>query len=164
MLAEDSADIGRVRTGIAVRKADRLPVITNADALRRALLAAGGIYFPDPQKATAGIHFVRVLDSLGIRAEVETRLKPYPNGATAMRELAQAKGARLVGCTQVTEINNAPGVMLAGLLPHEFELATVYSAGVCAAAINPEAARRFIALLTGESSRALRVTAGFELA
>ena len=164
VLSEGSADLGRVRTGIAVRKADRLPVIANADALRRTLLAAGGIYFPDPQKATAGIHFVRVLDSLGIRGEVETRLKTYPNGATAMRELAQAKGARLVGCTQVTEINNTPGVMLAGLLPHEFELATVYSAGLCAAAINPEAARRFIALLTGESSRALRVTAGFELA
>lgn len=163
VLPDGTADLGRVRTGVAVRASDALPAIANADALRRTLLAAEGIYFPDPQKATAGIHFARVLDTLGIRSRVEARLKTYPNGATAMRELAQAEGKSLVGCTQVTEINNTPGVTLVGLLPPEFELATVYSAGVCAKAANPEAARRFIALLTGAASRALRTKAGFEL-
>lgn len=164
VLPDSCADLGRVRTGVAVRARDDLPDIGSAAALRSALLAAGGIYIPDPQKATAGIHFARVLDTLDIRGEVESRLRSYPNGNTAMRELAQAHGARLIGCTQVTEINNTPGVKLAGLLPREFELATVYSAGVCAGATNPEAARRFAALLTGEPSRALRVKAGFELA
>ena len=163
MLPDSCADLGRVRTGVAVRKGDSLPDIASASALRSALLAAEGIFLPDPQKATAGIHFARVLDTMGIRGEVEPRLKTYPNGATAMRELAQAKGARVVGCTQVTEINNTPGVVLAGLLPREFELATVYSVGVCAAAASPDAARRFAALLTGEPSRALRTKAGFEL-
>ncbi len=158
-----SADLGRVRTGVAVRAGDPLPNVASADALRNTLLAAAGIFFPDPQKATAGIHFARVLDTLGVRAEVELRLKTYPNGATAMREMAQSKGERLVGCTQVTEINNTPGVVLVGLLPAEFELATVYSAGVCAGAASAKAAQKFIEFLTGEHSRALRVKAGFEL-
>ena len=104
-----------------------------------------------------------MLDTLGIRGEVEARLKAYPNGATAMRELAQSEGARLLGCTQVTEINHTPGVVLAALLPREFELTTVYSAGICAAGTRLDAARRFIALLTGEASRTLRMKAGFEL-
>jgi molybdate transport system substrate-binding protein len=163
VLSDARADLGRVRTGVAVRASDPLPGIADADALRSALLQAEGIFFPDPQKATAGIHFARVLDSLGIRTQVEARLKTYPNGATAMRELAQARGARPVGCTQVTEINNTPGVVLAGLLPREFELATVYCVGVCSRAASPDAARRFAALLTGESTRALRTKAGFEL-
>jgi molybdate transport system substrate-binding protein len=163
LAADSCADLGKVRTGIAVRTGDALPDIADADGLRRALLAAEGIYFPDPQKATAGIHFAGVLDRLGIRGEVEPRLKTYPNGATAMHELARARGARLLGCTQVTEINNTPDVELAGLLPREFELATVYSAGVCNAAASAEAARRFVALLAGEASRALRAKAGFEL-
>ncbi len=163
VLHDSCADLGRVRTGVAVRSGDALPDIASADALRSALLAAAGIYFPDPQKATAGIHFARVLDTLGIHGEVESRLRPYPNGNTAMRELAQAQGARLIGCTQLTEINNTPGVKLAGMLPREFELATVYCVGVCTAAASPDAARRFAALLTGESSRALRTNAGFEL-
>ena len=163
VLADSCADLGRVRTGVAVRTGEPLPDIASADALRRTMLAAGGIFFPDPQKATAGIHFARVLDSLGIRGEVEPRLKTYPNGATAMHELALARGTRLVGCTQVTEINNTPGVTLVGLLPPEFELATVYSAAVCTGASSTEAARRFVALLTGEASRGLRLKAGFEL-
>jgi molybdate transport system substrate-binding protein len=161
VLPDSRADLGRVRTGVAVRAGDSLPDIASAAALRSALLAAEGIYFPDPQKATAGIHFAGVLDSLGIRAEVAPRLNTYPNGATAMRELAQAKGARLLGCTQVTEINNTPGVVLVGLLPREFELATVYSAGVCTDAPAAGAAQRFIELLAGEASRALRTKAGF---
>jgi molybdate transport system substrate-binding protein len=164
VLPDSCADLGRVRTGVAVRAADSVPDIASAAALRSALLAAEGIYFPDPQKATAGIHFAGVLDRLGVRGEVEPRLKTYPNGATAMRELALGQGARLIGCTQVTEIKNTPGVVLAGLLPREFELATVYSVGVCAAAASPEAARRFIRLLAGEASRELRLKAGFELA
>jgi molybdate transport system substrate-binding protein len=163
VLAGSCADLGCVRTGVAVRAGDPLPDIASASALRSALLAAEGIFLPDPQKATAGIHFARVLDTLGIRGEVGPRLKTYPNGATAMRALAQAKGAHLVGCTQVTEINDTPGVVLAGLLPREFELTTVYSVGLCAGAAAPAAARRFIELLTGEASRALRVKAGFEL-
>ncbi len=163
VLPASRADLGCVRTGIAVREGDPVPDIASADALCSALLAAEGIFFPDPQKATAGIHFARVLDALGIKTEVEARLKTFPNGGAAMRELAQAKGARLLGCTQVTEINNTPGVTLAGLLPREFELATVYSAGVCAGAASPEAAQRFIRLLASEPSRALRVKAGFEL-
>jgi len=110
-----------------------------------------------------GMLLARVLDTLGIHGEVEARLRPYPNGNTAMRELAQARGARLIGCTQLTEIRNTPGVKLAGMLPREFELATVYCVGVCTAAASPDAARRFAALLTGEPSRALRTKAGFEL-
>lgn len=164
LLPESCVDLGRVRTGVAVRAGEPLPDVASAGALRAALLAAQGIFIPDPHKATAGIHFARVLNTLGIRGEVEARLKSYANGATAMRELAQSKGARLIGCTQVTEINHTPGVALAGLLPREFELATVYTVGVCAAGTRLEAARRFIALLTGETSRALRMKAGFEVA
>jgi len=162
LLPDSCADLGSVRTGVAVRATDRMPDVASADALRSALLAAEGIFFPDPQRATAGIHFAGVLDSLGIRAEVAARLRTYPNGATAMGELSKANGARLLGCTQVTEINNTQGVVLAGMLPREYELATVYSVGVCAAAPNPDAARRFAALLTGADSHALRVKAGFE--
>jgi len=164
VLSEGCADLGRVHTGIAVRAGDPLPDIASAGALRSTLCAAQGIFIPDPQKATAGIHFARVLDTLGIRGEVEPHLQTYPNGATAMRALAQAKGAHLVGCTQITEINNTPGVVLAALLPREFELATVYCVGLCAKAAAPTVARRFIELLTGEASRALRVKAGFQLA
>lgn len=162
VLGSTKAPLGHVRTGIAVRAGEALPDIGDATALRNALVAARGIYFPDPELATAGIHFVKVLRKLGIHDEVAPRLMTFPNGAAAMRELALAKGPGLVGCTQITEIMYTPGVALAGPLPAEFELSTVYTGAVCARASEPELARRFVALLTGESSRALRAAGGFE--
>ena len=162
VVAETRADLGRVRTGVAVRTGDPVPDVTTAERLRTALRAAGAIFFPDPQRATAGIHFARVLEGLGIAAEVAGRLSTHPNGATAMRALAQASGARPIGVTQITEILNTPGVALVGPLPREFELATVYTAAVCTRAAAPEAARRLVALLAAEAERPLREQAGFE--
>jgi len=131
--------------------------------LRDALRAADAIYFPDPQRATAGIHFARVLGTLDIAVELAPRLRPHPNGAAAMAAMAKDPGAGPIGVTQITEILNTPGVALVGLLPREFELATVYTAAVCTRAAAPEAGRRFVALLSAEETRAVRKKAGFDL-
>jgi molybdate transport system substrate-binding protein len=159
--AGSAADLGSVLTGVAVRKADGSPPIDDAAGLRDALRAAGGIYFPDPTLATAGIHFAKVLGALGIADEVAEKLRMFPNGAAAMAALAASKESRPIGCTQITEILNTPGVTLLGPLPKEFELATVYTAGVCTATALPDPARRFAALLTGDGARELRQRSGF---
>jgi molybdate transport system substrate-binding protein len=163
VLPDTIADLGVVRTGIAVRSGDPMPAITDAEGLRTTLLEAEGIYYPDPRQATAGIHFAKVIDQFGIRNQVGGRLHTYPNGAAAMRALANADGDRLVGCTQITEINNTPGVALVGRLPRGFDLATTYTAAVCTTATMPEVARLFASLLTADDSRAIRTAAGFEL-
>lgn len=154
-----SADLGQVATGIAVRDADGVPPMATAAELQSALAAADEIYFPDPAKATAGIHFAKVLEALGIRDNWKT----YPNGATAMREMAASRAKTVIGCTQVTEIRNTAGARLVGPLPAPHQLATVYSAGVCAGADNAEGAQRFLRLLSGEDSAGIRRDAGFEL-
>jgi molybdate transport system substrate-binding protein len=162
VVAATRADMGRVRTGVAVRAGDSLPGVGTPAQLRDALRAADAIFFPDPQRATAGIHFAQVLARLSISAEVAGRLSTHPNGATAMRELAKATGSRAIGVTQITEILNTPGVTLVGPLPREFELATTYTAAVATRAAAPDAARRFVALLGAEEQRPLRERAGFE--
>ncbi len=156
-----TTDLGSVLTGVAVRQNDPSPPIGDAANLRAALRAADGIYFPDPKLATAGIHFAKVLGALGIADELAPKLRAFPNGAAAMTALAASPESRPIGCTQITEILNTPGVTLLGPLPQEFELATVYTAGVCTAAALPDPARRFAALLTSESTRPLRERAGF---
>jgi len=159
--AGSAADLGAIATGVAVRSGDPAPAIDGADALRAALRAADGIYFPDPKLATAGIHFAKVLERLGIAEEVAPRLRTFPNGQTAMAALAALEGGRQIGCTQITEILNTKGVALVGNLPPEFALATVYTLGICTRAQSPELARRFAALLTGEDSHELRRKLGF---
>ena len=155
------APLGRVRTGVAVRSGAPLPLIASPAQLKAALQAASAIYFPDPQRATAGIHFASVLVQLGIADELAARLRTFPNGATAMRELA-ASDPGAIGCTQITEILYTPGIALVGPLPDAFELATVYTAAVSARAAQPALAQRFIDLLGGPASRALRLEGGFE--
>jgi len=157
-----SAPLGNVRTGVAVRAGETVPDIADGARLREALLAATGIYFPDPELATAGIHFIKVLRQLGIHDAVASRLRPFPNGATAMRELAMASERGQVGCTQITEIKYTPGVVLVGPLPPGFGLATVYTVAVCSGAREPDLARRFAELLSGPATRPLRENAGFE--
>ena len=157
------AALGRVRTGIGVRTGDALPDIADGGALERSLCAATDIFLPDPQRATAGIHFVRVLEQLGIYAEVMSRLRPHPNGAAAMLVLAQSSAPTPIGCTQITEIKHTEGVTLVGPLPQEFELATVYSAAVWAGAKQPEVALRFARLLCESAAESVRVEAGFEV-
>jgi molybdate transport system substrate-binding protein len=154
-------DIGTVPTAVAVRSADPKPPIGDAAALRDALRAADAIYFPDPKLATAGIHFAKVIESLGLGEEVKSRLRPFPNGATAMRELAAATSDRPIGCTQVTEILNTKGTSLVGPLPEGFELETVYTCGICSNARGPELAAKFAALIAGDDARALRDRLGF---
>lgn len=160
--ADTRTPLGRVRTGVAVRRGTPHPDVATPSALRAALLDADALYFPDPERATAGIHFMKVLRELGIEGELRPRLRPWPNGATAMRELAAARTPRPIGCTQVTEILYTEGVELVAPLPAAFELATVYSAAVTARALDTPAARAFVGLLGGEDQRALRRAGGFE--
>lgn len=160
--ADIRVPLGRVRTGIAVRRGEPHPDASTPEALKAALLAADAIYFPDAVRSTAGIHFVGVLRELGIHDQLEPRFRTFPNGATAMRELAASEAPRLIGCTQVTEIRYTEGVELVAPLPARFELTTVYTAAVSANAAEPALAARFIAILAGADTRALREAGGFE--
>lgn len=163
VVAGTQAALGRVRTGIGVRNGNALPDITSRAALERSLRAATDIFLPDTQRSTAGIHFARVLDQLGIYTEVAPRLRPYPNGAAAMHALAHSSGSMPIGCTQVSEIKYTEGVTLVGPLPTEFELATVYSIAVCSVAQHPEVAKHFAGWLGGADTSEIRGRAGFEV-
>ena len=160
VVADTCADLGAVATSVAVRADSPPPDVATPEALRAALRAADAIYFPDPAKATAGIHFAKVLDDLGIAAEVASRLRTFPNGSTAMAEMAKAAGSP-IGCTQATEILATPGIRLVGALPKGCDLETVYTVAVSARAQRPGEARDFARDLAGERTRAARAKAGF---
>jgi molybdate transport system substrate-binding protein len=159
--ASSIKNVGVVETALAVRTSDPKIAAPDQASLREALLAADAIYVPDTKASTAGIHVAKVLALLGIAGEVESRLKIYPNGATAMRHLAESPARKPVGCTQSTEIISTSGVVLSGALPPGCELATMYTAAVTTAAARPREARILIDLLTAADHHELRGRAGF---
>jgi molybdate transport system substrate-binding protein len=155
------ADIGLVETAVAIRAGDPQVAVRDAAELRQAFLAADAIFVPDTRASTAGIHVAKVLQQLGIADEIAARLKIFPNGATAMRNLSASTAIRPIGCTQSTEIIGTAGVVLSGSLPRGCELSTVYTAAVATQAADAKHAKILIDLLAGADQRALRSRAGF---
>jgi molybdate transport system substrate-binding protein len=160
--AGSARPLGVVKTGVAVKSGQARPAVGTPGELKAALLAATGIYIPDPVKSTAGIHFMKVLKAQGLEQAVAHKLRPYPNGAAAMTALAASNETGLMGCTQNTEILYIDGVDLIADLPREFELATVYTAAVCTESLQAQAASQWIALLADPGSAAMRLQCGFE--
>jgi molybdate transport system substrate-binding protein len=154
-------NVGLVETALAVRTGDPQAAVRDAADLREVLRATDAIFVPDTKTSTAGIHVASVFQQLGIADEVAARLRVFPNGATAMRELAASDARRPIGCTQSTEIISTKGVTLSGSLPPGCELATMYTAGITTTAAYPKQAQELIGLLTGADQLEQRKRAGF---
>lgn len=162
LVAGSATNLGIVKTGVAFKTGDKRVDVSTPESLKAALQAAKGIYFPDPIKATAGIHVMKVICALGLEQTVGDKLRPFANGAAAMKAMAECTEEDLLGCTQITEILFADGVELLAPLPKEFEMATVYTAAVCTASKQPSAAHELIALLISPGAADLRLACGFE--
>jgi molybdate transport system substrate-binding protein len=162
LLTGSARKIGVVKTGVAVKSGDTTVDVSTPEKLKAALQAANGIYFPDPIKATAGIHVMKVLKALSMDVALASKLRAYANGAAAMQAMAEAEATGLLGCTQITEILYTPGVDLVAPLPQEFALATTYTAAVCATSTQIESAKALIALMASADTAALRLACGFE--
>ena len=160
--AGSRADLGKVGTGAAVRAGTPLPDVSNAEVLRGNMLAANKIVCPDPAVATAGKVVMSLVERLGIAGQVKDKMQFFPNGYAAMRWLAASAGTLEMGITQITEILPNKDVKLAGPLPDELQMKTVYSAGLAAQAQHPDAAKDFLARLTAPAARPILAAAGYE--
>jgi molybdate transport system substrate-binding protein len=153
-------DIGWVHTGVAVPQDAPAAAVDDVPALQALLARARVIYLPDTERATAGIHALRVLRELG-QAQPAGRLHAHPNGAAAMAAMALAADPASVGITQVSEILYTPGLRLLGVLPPPFGLATLYSAAVVRGAAQAAAAANLLSLLTAPAKSQWRAQGGF---
>jgi molybdate transport system substrate-binding protein len=109
LVAGSRADIGRSGLGVAVRKGASKPDITTVDAFKRTLLAAKGVAYPG--KGASGLYFVSLLDRMGIKAEMQGKLKPM--AAEDIVEVV-ARGEADMVVVVATRITGVPGVDLVG--------------------------------------------------
>ncbi len=161
VVAGSRVNLGKVGTGVAVRAGTSRPDVRSTEVLRANMLAATRIVCPDPAVATAGKVVLKVLEQLGIAAEVTPRLQYFPNGYAAMANLAQSDALLEMGITQVTEIVANPGVKLVGPLPDEVQNMAVYTAALAVRSGHPERSREFIRRLTGFNAQPVLSAAGF---
>jgi molybdate transport system substrate-binding protein len=159
--AASIVDLGRVPTGVAVPGGAALRPVSDVASLLAVLQPAASIFLPDTERATAGIHALRVLKALQL-PDIEPRLREFPNGAAAMAAMAEQADPKAVGITQVSEILYTPGVQLLGILPAPHGLATLYSAAVVRGAAAAEAAAQLLQRLGAPGRARWRQQAGFE--
>jgi molybdate transport system substrate-binding protein len=94
--------------------------------LKQALQTAKRIAFSDPARgATVGVHFVNVIEKLGIKDEVLAKSTKAKDGIETMKLVVA--GEADLGITQVSEIVQSQPKLLLGAFPKEHELATRYS-------------------------------------
>jgi molybdate transport system substrate-binding protein len=163
--AASVTQLGRVHTGVALLASSAAMQINDVASLRDLCANASKIYFPDPVRATAGIHCLKVLTALGLVPSHEDRFATFPSGAIAMRAMADAGDAGeagAIGITQCSEILYTDGVQYAGALPESYALSTVYTAAIIRDAQNAPEARRLLAALSALANVRTVRDAGFE--
>ncbi|MHB9098425.1 MAG: molybdate ABC transporter substrate-binding protein [Syntrophales bacterium] len=143
--------LGDTVGGFAAPPGQAKPDISTPEKLKAALLAAPRIAFSDPARgATVGTHFMKVIETLGIKEEVLKKSTLAKDGVETMRLILA--GEADLGVTQLSEVMQANRAALVGPFPREFDLATTYSLWYRADAT--PAAKAFAELITGSVGRA----------
>jgi molybdate transport system substrate-binding protein len=147
LVAGSRADIGRSGLGLAVRTGAPKPDISSVDAFKRTLLTAKAVAYPG--KGASGIYFVSLLDRLGIKAEMQGKLKPMEAEDTVE---VVARGEADMVVVVATRITGVPGVDLVGPIPEELQTRIGFAAGLSVSAKEREAAQALIRFLTAPAA------------
>src|SRR5258708_6329963 len=160
VVAASATPLASVAVGIAVRKGAPKPNIATPDAVKRALLAAKSVSYPDAAGgAAAGVSFVETLKKLGIAEQIEPRLKRAQGGAAAMAMVA--KGEAELGLTFLSEMED-PGLDVVGPLPRESSTPTSLVGFVSSHAKDSAAARALLEYLSSPAAAAVYKAQGMQ--
>jgi molybdate transport system substrate-binding protein len=144
--------LASVSVGIAVRKGAPKPDISTTAAVKKLLLDAKSIAYPNPAGgAAAGVSFDETLKKLGIAAQVESKLKRAQGGAAAMA--MAAKGEAEIGVTFVSEMGDR-GVDIVGPFPKEIAPPTTLVGFISSHAKDAAAAKSLLDYLASPTAAA----------
>jgi molybdate transport system substrate-binding protein len=140
--------LATVSVGIAVRTGVPKPDIATTEEVRRVLLEAKYISFPNAAAgAAARVSFEETMRKLGITEAMKPKIKPAQGGRGAMALLA--KGDVDIGLTFISEIITEPGVEVVGPLPRDISTPTALVGFVSTQAKESEAAKALLAFFPG---------------
>jgi molybdate transport system substrate-binding protein len=160
VVASSETPLATVAVGIAVRKGARKPDVSTPEAVKRLLLAAKAISYPDPAGgAAAGVSFARTLETMGLAEQLRPKIKLAQGGAAAMAMLA--RGEVDIGLTFLSEMED-PGVDAVGPLPREISTPTALVGFVSTAAKAPDAARALLKYLSSPDAAAVYKANGMQ--
>jgi len=157
IVAGTRAVIGRSGIGVGIREGAPKPDISSVAAFKRTLLNAKSVAYP--ADGASGKYFVSLVDRLGIAAEMKPKLRPMP-GDYNVEVVADGEVELVV--VVASRISGVPGVALVGRIPQELQTWIGFTAGVGAAAKQPEAARALVRFFTAPEAEPVIRSMGIE--
>ena len=138
-------------TAIAIKAGAARPDISTPEALKQTLLTARAISYTDPAAGGAsGIYFAKLLERLGIAAEINAKTKfPPPAGLSGDFLLT---GEADLAIQQKPELLQVPGIEILGMLPGDLHMVTVFVAGIEASSPRAATAKALIDFLHSSSA------------
>jgi molybdate transport system substrate-binding protein len=161
VLAGDRIIVAKVGVSAFVRKGAAKPDMSSTDTFKRSMLVAKSIIYPDPAGGGAsGIYMAKLLERLGIAAEMKpkTMLSPSANVLYA----SVASGDAEIGFNQISEVLAQPSVEFAGPLPPEIQNYTQFSPGLVTGTSQADAAKALVTFLTSPAAKTVLRAKGFE--
>ena len=150
-------DIGSSGLGAAVRAGATKPDISSVEAFKRTLLAAKAVAFP--AHGASGLYFVGLVDRMGIKREMQDKLKPMEAEDTVE---VVARGEADMVVVVATRITGVPGVEVVGPIPDALQTKIGFAAGLSVAAKAPDAAKALITFLSAPAAAATLLSKGVE--
>jgi len=161
VIAGSETPLATVAMVVVVRKGDRKPDISTPEAVKRMLLAAKAISYPDGaggRGGAAGVSFDETQKKLGIFEQMQPKVKRTP-GVSLMQLLT--RGDIDFAVTFASEVND-PGVEVAGILPKQISTPTALVGFVSAHANAPEAAKAVLSYLSSAEAAAIYRACGMQ--
>lgn len=155
--------VGRVGLGIASKAGGARPDIATPDGLRKALLAAPVVVYPDAKTVTGRL-VVEVLEQIGIADVIGQKARQFSGATAVMKSLAEGKGDELAVAPMTTiAAARSNGVQLVGSVPTSLQKYAHYEAGISSNSKSPGAARSALQSLTSTAGQSHFLAGGFEI-
>jgi molybdate transport system substrate-binding protein len=155
------ATLGSSIFAFGVKHGAPKPDISSVDALKKTLLAAHAIGYTDPAAGGAsGVYFSKMIEKLGIAAEIKAKSK-FPPPAGFVGTLLTSGQVDLAFQSK-PELTTTEGVDVVGPPPGDLGHSNTFAVGIGAKSPNSAAGAAFIKFLTTPDAQAVFKAKGFD--
>jgi molybdate transport system substrate-binding protein len=153
VVAGSRVSLARAAIGVSVKAGAALPDLSSEEAFKKAILAAKSVSYVNPEAGgTSGTYMDGLFKKMGIGDSVRAKVVWGYQGSQVADAVATGKAE--IGITFISEMAPNKGVKIAGPLPASIQNATAYDAAIPNGAKNADAARAFLAMMTGPEGKA----------